>query len=46
MNYKIETLAEECGIASRTNFSNLFREINGMRPTDFIKKRRKDIDAE
>ncbi|ATN04918.1 AraC family transcriptional regulator [Chryseobacterium indologenes] len=46
LNYKIETLAEECGIASRTNFSNLFREINGMRPTDFIKKRRKDIDAE
>ncbi|PZU90500.1 MAG: AraC family transcriptional regulator [Chryseobacterium sp.] len=43
LNYKIETLAEKCGIASRTNFSNLFREINGMRPTDFIKKRQKDI---
>lgn len=43
LTYKIETLAEKCGIASRTNFSNLFREINGMRPTDFIKKRQKDI---
>lgn len=46
LNYKIETLAEKCGIASRTNFSNLFQEINGMRPTDFIKKRQKDIKAE
>ncbi|WP_345202622.1 helix-turn-helix domain-containing protein [Chryseobacterium ginsengisoli] len=46
LRYKIETLAEECGIASRTNFSNLFQEINGMRPTDFIKKRLADIDDE
>lgn len=45
LNYKIETLAEKCGIASRTNFSNLFREINGMRPTDFIKKRQKDLES-
>ncbi|WP_379964223.1 helix-turn-helix domain-containing protein [Epilithonimonas sp. UC225_85] len=43
LSYKIETLAEKCGIASRTNFSNLFREINGIRPTDFIKKRQKDV---
>lgn len=43
LNYKIETLAEKCGIASRTNFSNLFREINGMRPTEFIKKRQEYI---
>nr|WP_314496022.1 AraC family transcriptional regulator [uncultured Chryseobacterium sp.] len=44
LNYKIETLAEKCGIASRTNFSNLFQEINGIRPTDFIKKRNQDIE--
>lgn len=44
LNYKIETLAEICGIASRTNFSNLFQEINGIRPTDFIKKRNEDLD--
>lgn len=43
LTYKIETLAEKCGIASRTNFSNLFQEINGIRPTDFIKKRQKDV---
>jgi len=43
LNYKIETLAEKCGIASRTNFSNLFQEINGIRPTDFIKKRLKTV---
>lgn len=46
LRYKIETLAEECGIASRANFSNLFQEINGMRPTDFIKKRLADVDDE
>ena len=38
LNYKIETLAEKCGIASRSNFSNLFYEINGIRPADFIKQ--------
>jgi len=46
LTYKIETLAEKCGIASRTNFSNLFQEINGMRPTEFIKKRQKDQEKE
>lgn len=43
LNYKIEALAEKCGIASRTNFSNLFQEINGMRPTEFIKKRQEYV---
>lgn len=45
LNYKIETLAVECGIASRSNFSNLFHEINGIRPADFIKQRMDDIEA-
>ena len=44
--YKIETLAEECGMASRNNFSKLFREINGIGPADFIKRRVKDINKE
>ncbi|MCD1117376.1 helix-turn-helix domain-containing protein [Chryseobacterium turcicum] len=44
LNYKIETLAEKCGIASRTNFSNLFQEINGIRPVDFIKNRNQDLE--
>ncbi|MFP3596933.1 helix-turn-helix domain-containing protein [Chryseobacterium sp. SIMBA_029] len=46
LRYKIETLAEECGIASRTNFSNLFQDLNGIRPTDFIKKRMEDVAGE
>lgn len=46
LSYKIETLAEECGIASRSNFSDLFQEINGIRPKDFIRKRWEDIARE
>ncbi|GAA5095673.1 AraC family transcriptional regulator [Chryseobacterium ginsengisoli] len=44
LKYNIETLAKECGIASRQNFSDLFYEINGIRPTDFIKKRKQEIE--
>lgn len=44
LNYTIETLAKECGIASRQNFSDLFYEINGIRPTDFIRNRKKEIE--
>ncbi|MDQ0595018.1 AraC-like DNA-binding protein [Chryseobacterium ginsenosidimutans] len=43
LNYRIEALAEECGIAARQNFSNLFFEINGIRPTDYIKKRKEEL---
>ncbi|WP_333853204.1 AraC family transcriptional regulator [Epilithonimonas sp.] len=43
LNYTIDTLAKECGIASRQNFSDLFFEINGIRPTDFIRNRKKEI---
>lgn len=45
LTYKIATLAEKCGMASRSNFSKLFQEINGIRPTDFIKNRQKDLDT-
>jgi len=45
LNYTIEALAEECGIAARQNFSNLFFEINGIRPTDYIKNRKKESDC-
>ena len=44
LNYTIETLASECGIASRQNFSDLFYELNGLRPIDFIRKRKKELD--
>lgn len=43
LDYKIEALAQECGIASRQNFSDLFMEINGMRPKDFIALRKKEL---
>ncbi|WP_172283899.1 helix-turn-helix domain-containing protein [Chryseobacterium sp. LAM-KRS1] len=45
LKYRIETLAKECGIASRQNFSDLFYEINGIRPTDFIRKRKQELDS-
>lgn len=44
LKYNIETLAKECGIASRQNFSDLFFEINGIRPTDFIKNRMQELE--
>ncbi|WP_236687036.1 helix-turn-helix domain-containing protein [Elizabethkingia anophelis] len=44
LNYTIQSLSDECGIASRQNFSDLFQEINGLCPTEFIKKRKKDIE--
>lgn len=37
-NWKIQVLAEECGINTRQNFSDLFNEINGIRPAKFIKQ--------
>ncbi|MCS3869517.1 YesN/AraC family two-component response regulator [Chryseobacterium ginsenosidimutans] len=37
LKYSVETLAQECGIASRKNFSDLFFDINGVRPTDLIR---------
>ncbi|MFS4472919.1 AraC family transcriptional regulator [Chryseobacterium sp. T20] len=43
LNYTIEALAEECGIAARQNFSNLFFDINGIRPTDYIKNRKREL---
>ncbi|TXF77799.1 helix-turn-helix domain-containing protein [Chryseobacterium sp.] len=43
LNYTIEGLAEECGIASRQNFSDHFYEINGLRPKDFIDRRKKEL---
>lgn len=44
LNYTIEALAEECGISTRQSFSDLFFEFNGMRPKDFIRKRKEEVD--
>lgn len=39
----IQGLADSCGIGSRQSFSDQFLEINGIRPTDFIKERKKEL---
>ncbi|MCT3944615.1 AraC family transcriptional regulator [Elizabethkingia anophelis] len=44
LKYTIEALANECGISSRKTFSDVFIEINGIRPTVFIKKRKEELD--
>ncbi|WP_123865358.1 helix-turn-helix domain-containing protein [Chryseobacterium indologenes] len=44
LNYKIDTLAEMCGISTRQMFSTHFLEVTGMRPTDFIRKRLEELD--
>ncbi len=40
LNYTTEALAEECGVTTRQSFSYLFREINGIRPQDYIRQRK------
>ncbi len=46
LRFKVQSLAEECGIASRANFSNLFQEINGLRPAEFIKQRKIEMEQQ
>ncbi|WP_333853004.1 AraC family transcriptional regulator [Epilithonimonas sp.] len=43
LNFTLEALADECGIVARQNFSKVFLEVNGIRPTDYIKKRKEDL---
>lgn len=43
LNYTLEALAAECGIMSRQVFSKQFFEVNGIRPADFIRKRKEEI---
>ncbi|MGH1517097.1 helix-turn-helix domain-containing protein [Chryseobacterium sp. JK1] len=44
--YTIEALAQEAGISTRQHFSDLFYLANGVRPTDFIRKRKKELKIE
>lgn len=46
LQLKVQGLANECGIGSRQNFSDLFQEINGIRPADFIKQRKKELEEQ
>ncbi|WP_142726001.1 helix-turn-helix domain-containing protein [Chryseobacterium sp. ON_d1] len=44
LQYSMDTLAAECGMKNRIVFSNHFLEINGIRPTDFVKKRLQELE--
>lgn len=44
--FNSDTIAKECGIASRTNFSALFSEINGMSFSEFINKYKNELQSE
>ncbi|REC80230.1 AraC family transcriptional regulator [Chryseobacterium elymi] len=41
--YSIEDIAEACGFSNRQSFSNIFYEQNGIRPQDFLKIRREEL---
>lgn len=43
--YSIEHVASASGFSNRQSFSNIFLEINGIRPVDFIKKRIKELES-
>jgi hypothetical protein len=43
LKYSMDTLAAECGMKNRIVFSNHFLEINGIRPTDFVRKRQEEL---
>lgn len=45
-NYSVESLAEACGFSNRQSFSNTFYEQNGIRPADFIKKRKEELETD
>ena len=44
--YTIKALTESCGIASRNNFTDHFKRINGISVADFIKIKLKDNEKE
>lgn len=46
LNYKIDSLAEMCGMLNRQVFTRHFREINGMSPKDFMRKRNEELDQQ
>lgn len=43
VKYSIEDIAESCGFSNRQSFSNIFYEQNGIRPQDFLKIRREEL---
>lgn len=43
LNYTMKALADLCGIGSRQHFSDVFYEVNGIRPSEYIAQRKKNI---
>lgn len=44
--YSVENIALACGFSNRQSFSNIFFEQNGLRPADFLKKRKEELEAQ
>ncbi|MGC4128230.1 MAG: helix-turn-helix domain-containing protein [Bergeyella sp.] len=44
LKMSIQALADKCGFGSRQSFSDLFYEINKIRPADFLRQRKKEIE--
>mgnify|MGYP002424253928 FL=1 len=42
LKYNSETVAKECGFSSRSNFSKVFTQLNGVNFTEFVKKRKRE----
>lgn len=45
LKYNSETVAEECGFSSRSNFSKVFAQLNGVNFTEFVKRRRRELNS-
>jgi AraC-like DNA-binding protein len=43
LNYTVDTLAEACGMANRKIFAAHFTEITGMKPSEFIRRRKEEL---
>ncbi|WP_353151555.1 helix-turn-helix domain-containing protein [Chryseobacterium sp.] len=43
--YSSDTLAKMCGISSRTNFSKVFMQVNGINFSQYLNKVKSDIDS-
>lgn len=45
-NYSVEDIALSCGFSNRQIFSNVFYEQNGIRPAEFLKKRKEELKSQ
>ncbi len=43
LNYTVDTLADACGMANRKIFAAHFTEITGMKPSEFIRRRKEEL---